>query len=136
MKTTTTSIKRLVAALAVLTLVISCSKSDGLPTSQSDSQSKARHSGGGGGGVDTSIPQVTGLSATVLGPNTVYLTWNSLSGATSYWVYRNNTVIAIMTSTNYTDSYATPGVSYTYTVAPVVNSVLGPQSASVTVTTQ
>jgi hypothetical protein len=28
----------------------------------------------------------------------------------------------------------TPGVTYTYTVAPVVNSVLGPQSASVTVT--
>jgi hypothetical protein len=132
MKTHTTSFKRLVAALAILALVTSCSKSDGLPSS-SDSQSRS-HKGGGSTGGDTSIPQVTGLSATVLGPTTVYLTWNSLSGATSYWIYRNNTVIAIMTSTNYTDNYATPGVSYTYAVAPVVNSVLGPQSASVTVT--
>jgi hypothetical protein len=132
MKTRTKSIKRLVAALAILALVTSCSKSDGLASS-SDSQSRA-HKGSGSGGVDTSIPQVTGLSATVLGPSTVYLTWNALSGATSYWIYRNNTVIAIMTSTNYTDNYVTPGVTYTYTVAPVVNSVLGPQSASVTVT--
>ena len=123
--------KRLVAALALLSLVVmSCSKSDSLPSS--DSQSKARHTSGGSGG-DASIPQVTGLTATVTG-TTVYLTWNSVAGATSYWVYRNNTVIAIMTNTNYTDNYATPGTTYSYAIAPVVNSVLGTKCAAVTVT--
>jgi hypothetical protein len=126
--------KNLLAGLVLITLVISsCSKSDSLP--QSDNQSRAHKGGGSTGGVDNSIAAVTGLSATVTGPSTVYLSWNSLSGATSYWVYRNNQVVAIMTSTNYTDSYASAG-TYTYSVAPVVNSVLGPKSTSVTVTTQ
>jgi rhamnogalacturonan lyase-like protein len=131
MKTHTTSFKRLVAALAILALVTSCSKSDGLPTSQSE-QSRAHRSGGSGG--DTSIPAPTGLSATVTGATNVYLSWNSVTNATSYWVYRNNTMIAIVTSTNYTDNYALSGTS-TYAVAAVVNSVLGQKSGSVTVTT-
>jgi len=134
MKTHTTSFKRLVAALAILALVTSCSKSDGLPTSQSE-QSRAHHSGGSGGsGGATSVPAPTGLSATVTGATNVYLTWNSVTSATSYWVYRNNTMIAKVTSTNYTDNYALSGTS-TYAVAAVVNSVLGQTSGSVTVTT-
>jgi rhamnogalacturonan lyase-like protein len=130
MKTHTTSFKRLVAALAILALVTSCSKSDGLPSSQSE-QSRSHRSGGSSG--DTSIPAPTGLSASVTGATNVYLTWNSVTNATSYWVYRNNTMIAIVTSTNYTDNYALSGTS-TYAVAAVVNSVLGQKSGSVTVT--
>ena len=127
--------KSLLASLVLITLVISsCSKSDSLP--QSENQSRAHKGGGTGGGVDNTIAAVTGLSASVTGPSTIYLSWNSLSGATSYWIYRNDQVIAIMTATNYTDSYATPGTTYTYAVAPVVNSVLGPKSTSVTVTAQ
>lgn len=130
---TTKSMKRLVAALALLSLVVmSCSKSDGLPTSQSE-QSRAHRSGGSGTG-DASVPAPTGLSATVTGATNVYLTWNSVANATSYWVYRNNTMIAIVTSTNYTDNYALSGTN-TYAVASVINSTLGQKSGSVSVTT-
>jgi len=128
----TQSMKRLVAALAILGLVVtSCSKSDGLPSSQSE-QSRAHRSGGSTG--DASVPAPTGLSATVTGATNVSLTWNTVANATSYWVYRNNTMIAIVTSTNYTDNYALSGTN-TYAVASVINSTLGQKSGSVSVTT-
>ena len=133
MKTHTTSFKRLVAALAILGLVVtSCSKSDGLPTSQSE-QSRAHRSGGGSSSGDASVPAPTGLSASATGAS-VYLSWNSVANATSYWVYRNNTMIAIVTSTNYTDNYPLSGTN-TYAVASVINSTLGQKSGSVSVTT-
>ena len=130
------SMKNIVAALVVLSLTtISCSKSDeSLQPNQSEIQSK-RPPKGGGSGVDNSIPQVTGLSVSVSGPTQVNLTWNSVPNATSYWIYRNNYVPAIVTSTNYVDKAVSPGTTYTYAVAAVVNSTLGPKSASVTVTT-
>jgi len=132
---TAKSMKRLIAALAILSLVVmSCSKSDGLPTSQSE-QSRAHRSGGSGSsGGDASVPAPTGLSATVTGATNISLTWNSVANATSYWVYRNNTMIAIVTSTYYTDNYALSGTN-TYAVAAVVNSTLGQKSGSVSVTT-
>ncbi|HEX6846296.1 MAG TPA: fibronectin type III domain-containing protein [Chitinophagaceae bacterium] len=118
--------------------VISCTKSDeGLQPNQSEIESKRRPGGGGSGsgGVDNSIPAVTGLTATATGPTQVKLTWNSVPGATSYWIYRNSYVPAIVTSTSYTDLGVSAGTTYTYAIAAVVNSTLGPKSASVTVTT-
>jgi hypothetical protein len=88
------------------------------------------HSSGGGG----NIPPVTGLTATLDGTD-IYLKWDTLTGATSYWIYRDNIVIAIYTTTSYIDHYATTaGHTYLYAVAAVVNSVLGPKSASASVT--
>jgi len=125
--------KKLIPALLLLSLAISCTKADSLPGSQE--QERARKGGGTtGGGVDNSIPPVSGVSASVVGPTNVYVKWNAVPNATSYWVYRNGTCIAIMTNTNYADNYVTPGVSYTYAIAAVINSVLGPKSTSVTVT--
>ena len=127
--------KNIVAALVVLSLTtISCTKSDeSLQTNQSEIESRRRP--GGGSGVDNSIPQVTGLSVSVSGSTQVNLTWNSVPGATSYWIYRNTYVPAIVTSTNYVDKAVSPGTTYTYAIAAVVNSTLGPKSASITVTT-
>ena len=129
------SLKSLVVALGVFSLTaISCTKSDeSLQPNQSEIESRKRP--GGGSGVDNSVPQVTGLSVSVSGSNQVNLTWNSVPGATSYWVYRNTYVPGIVTSTNYTDGSVSSGTTYTYAIAAVVNSVLGPKSASVTVTT-
>ena len=129
------SMKSLVVALAVIGLTaISCTKSDeSLQPNQSEIESRRRP--GGGSGVDNSIPQVTGLSVSVSGSNQINLTWNSVPGATSYWIYRNNYVPAIVTSTSYTDNAVSSGTTYTYAIAAVVNSTLGPKSASVTVTT-
>ena len=131
--------KSLLVALGVLSLtVISCTKSDeSLQPNQSEIESKRRPIGigGGGSGETSGIPQVTGLSANASGPTVVNLSWNSVPGATSYWIYRDNYVPAIVTSTNYTDGSVSSGTTYTYAIAAVVNSTLGPKSSSVTVTT-
>jgi hypothetical protein len=91
--------------------------------------------GGGGGGSTSGIPQVTGLSVYVSGPTEANLTWNSVPNATTYWIYRDTYVPAIVTSTYYNDRSLSPGTTYTYAIAAVVNSQLGPKSAPVTVTT-
>lgn len=94
--------------------------------------SKSQHGGPKHGG-NTSVPQVTGVGAVILKANTVYVTWDLTPNATTYWVYRNQQVLAIIPENSYTDNYATPG-TYTYNIAAVVNSVLGPQSVGVTIT--
>ncbi len=126
----------LVAALVILSFTtISCTKSDEGLQSNDESSIQARRSKGGGGVINTFIPQPTGLTATVVSSTAVSLAWNSVTGATSYWIYRDSYVPAIVTSTNYTDKSLSPGTTYTYAIAAVVNSTLGPKSASITVTT-
>ena len=130
--------KRLVAAMAVVISLatMSCTKSEeSLQPNQSETESRRRPGGGGTSGVNTSIPAVTGVTATVNGPNSISLTWNSVPNATTYWIYRNGYVPAIVTSTGYTDALVSGGTTYTYEIAAVVNSHLGPKSVSVTVTT-
>ena len=130
------SMKSLLVAIVALSLTaISCTKSDeSLQPNQSEIQSR-RHTSGGTGGVTSGSPQPTGLSATATGPTSVYLSWNSVPNATAYWIYRDNYVPAIVSGTSYTDGYLSPGTTYTYAIAAVVNSTLGPKSSSVTVTT-
>ena len=130
--------KHLLVALGVLSLsAISCTKSDeGLQPNQSEIEAKRRPGGGGTGETPiTGIPQVTGVTATASGPTSVNLSWNSVPNATSYWIYRGSVVPAIVTSTSYIDRSVSPGTTYTYAIAAVVNSTLGPKSSWVTVTT-
>ena len=128
--------KSLLVALGFLSLtVISCTKSDESLQSNESEEIQSRRRPGGGSGVSSSVPQVTGLSANAAGPTQVNLSWNSVPGATTYWIYRDNYVPAIVTSTNYVDGAVSPGTTYTYAIAAVVNTVLGPKSSSVTVTT-
>ena len=132
--------KSIVAALVVLSLTtISCT-SDESPqtvespqTNKSEIESKQRP--GRGSGVDSSITKVTGLVVKASGPTEIKLTWNSVPDATTYWIYRDKYVPAIITNTNYADRSVRPGTAYTYAIAPVVNGVLGPKSVSITVTT-
>jgi hypothetical protein len=128
--------KSLLVVLGVLSLTaISCTKSDeSLQSNQSEIESRRRPHGGGTG--ETSgIPQPTGLSATAAGPTQVNLSWNSVAGATSYWIYRDIYVPAIIQNTYYTDGSVSPGTTYSYAIAAVVNGSLGPKSSWVTVTT-
>jgi hypothetical protein len=129
--------KSLLVALGVLSLMaISCTKSDeSLQPNQSEIQSRKRPGGGGGTGETSGVQQVTGLSATAAGPTQVNLSWNSVPGATTYWIYRGTYVPAIVTGTSFVDRSVSSGTTYTYAIAAVVNSVLGPKSSSVTVTT-
>ena len=79
------------------------------------------------------IPAPTGLTVTKVSPTEVYVSWNPVPGATSYWVYRDQYVPAIIQNTFYTDGFLTPG-AHVYAVAAVVNSTLGTKSSSVTIT--
>ena len=130
------SMKSLLVALGVLCLtVISCTKSDeSLQPNQSEIESRRRPGGGGGTGETSGVAQVTGLSATAAGSTQINLAWNGVTGGSAYWIYRNNSVLAIVTNTYFSDGTVSPGTSYTYSVAVVVNGVLGPKSSSVTVT--
>jgi hypothetical protein len=127
----------LAAVIALSFMTISCTKTDeGLQSSQSEVESKRRPGGGGGtGDTNNNIPAVTGLTASATGPTEIRLAWNSVPNATTYWIYRDGYVPAIIPYTNYTDKAVSPGTTYTYAIAAVVNSTLGPKSASVTVTT-
>ena len=127
--------KILLVALGFLCLTaISCTKSgEGLQSNQAEIESKRRP--GGSTGETSGIPQVTGLSASASGPTSVNLSWNSVPNATTYWIYRDNVVPAIVTTTSFIDRSVSPGTTYTYAIAAVVNSTLGPKSSPVTVTT-
>lgn len=86
------------------------------------------------------IPQVTGLSASLTPDNKVFLQWNPLAGATTYWIRRTDPsgityVPAIIQNTSYTDPSVQPNSTYIFKIAAVVGGQLGPDSASVTITT-
>ncbi|MFH0924225.1 MAG: hypothetical protein V1872_01110 [bacterium] len=51
----------------------------------------------------------------------IILIWSPVKGATGYRLYRNNQLLTSPASNNYIDQKITPGVSYTYTVAAIVN---------------
>jgi hypothetical protein len=142
--------KRIAVTVVALSLmIISCTESDKNPrtdeTSKADESSKTnqnqpasesknrptRHSG-----VDSTITKVTGLSAKASGPTQVDLKWDSVPNAQGYWIYRDNYVPAIVVQrTNYADKGVSPGTTYNYAIAPVVNTVLGPKCIPVAVKT-
>ena len=139
------SMKSIVAALVGLSLMtISCTdespKTDEGPkteespkTNKSEIESKSRPVRRSG--VDTSITKVTGLVVKASGRTEINLTWDSRPDATTYWIYRNDYVPAIVRATKYADKAVKPGTKYTYAIAPIVKGVLGPKSSPVTVTT-
>ena len=76
----------------------------------------------------------TNLTATVQNYNNVHLTWSAPNPATSYKVYRNNTLIAQnISTTNYTDTNLNDGTYY-YQVSTVYQGVESPKSNSYQVT--
>ena len=83
-----------------------------------------------------STPAVpTGLngSATDAG---VVLTWNSVSGATGYVIFRNGTEIDTSTARTYTDNDVDPATTYRYSVASTNTAGDSDPSAEITVTTK
>lgn len=125
--------KRLVVLLGVLSLTaISLTKCNDAPQSnQSEIQPQSSPSTSKEPGI---ISKVTGLSAKASSPTVINVTWDSVPNASVYWIYRDNHVVAIVTTANYTHR-ANPRTTYNYEIAAVVNGVLGPKSKSVNVTT-
>jgi len=82
------------------------------------------------------IYEPTGLSASSTTSTATTLSWNALSGATSYNVYEGSTKIASnVNGISYTVGNLTPGKSYSFTVSGVNSSGESSQSSAVTVTT-
>ncbi len=92
--------------------------------------------GSSSGGGTGSLPAPTGVTVTGTTGTTASLSWNAVSGAASYRVYRNGAQAGSTTQTTYTDSGLSSGTSYTYTVAAVDSSgAVGTASSPVTATT-
>nr|BFD80735.1 PHB depolymerase family esterase [Streptomyces sp. Xyl84] len=89
-----------------------------------------------GSGGEGSLPAPSGVSVTSTTDTGTSLSWNAVSGAASYNVYRNGTKVASPTATSYTDTGLSAGTSYSYTVAAVDSAgAVGTASAPVTATT-
>ncbi|OIK02195.1 extracellular catalytic domain type 1 short-chain-length polyhydroxyalkanoate depolymerase [Streptomyces monashensis] len=92
--------------------------------------------GSGGGSGSGSLPAPSGVTVTGTTDTGASLSWNAVSGAASYDVYRDGTKAGSVTGTSYTDTGLSAGTSYRYTVAAVDSAgVVGSSSPPVTATT-
>jgi fibronectin type 3 domain-containing protein len=90
-------------------------------------------------GTTISWPAPTGLQVTAFTSNSISLSWNSVSGASNYRVYRSNSETGTYSSisgninnTSYTNSGLTAGTTYYYKVSAVSsNNTESPQSEPV-----
>jgi hypothetical protein len=92
----------------------------------------------GGGGGSTALPAPTGVATSGATTSTMVISWQAVSGAASYNVFRGgNKVNALaVTSTSYTDSGLNSGTTYSWTVAAVdANGVQGTMSTAASGTT-
>ncbi|MFF4381359.1 PHB depolymerase family esterase [Kitasatospora sp. NPDC001547] len=90
---------------------------------------------GGSGPADPGLPAPTGLTATAAS-GSIALTWQAVSGAASYQVFRDGGQVGSATGTAFTDTGLAAGTTYSYTVAAVDGSgAVGTRSAAVTATT-
>lgn len=87
-------------------------------------------------GPSTQAPAApTGLSAAAA-DRQISLTWSATSGATSYNVYRDSTLLGSPTSTSYMDSGLSNGTSYVYQVSAVNSAGESAKSTAVNATPQ
>jgi len=92
--------------------------------------------GGGGGDPAPTIPGAPGgLRVSGTTSTSVSLTWNTVSGATGYTVYRNGTKATAVTGTSATVTGLTAATSYSFQVTATNAAGESPKSATVTATT-
>ena len=81
------------------------------------------------------IATPTGVAVSGATNTSLNVSWNAVSGAASYNVYRNGVKVGSPTGTSYTDSGLNGGSTYSYTVTAVANGSESAQSAAVQGTT-
>ncbi|MFF4030021.1 chitinase [Streptomyces sviceus] len=92
--------------------------------------------GGGGGDPAPTVPAApTGLAVSGTSSSSVSLTWNTVSGATGYNVYRNGTKITAVTGTSATVTGLAASTSYSFQVTAVNSAGESAKSGAVTGTT-
>ncbi|MFF7564148.1 chitinase [Streptomyces pseudovenezuelae] len=92
--------------------------------------------GGGGGDPAPTVPATpAGLAVSGTTSSSVSLTWNTVSGATGYNVYRNGTKVTAVTGTSATVTGLTASTSYNFQVTAVNSAGESAKSGAVTGTT-
>lgn len=61
----------------------------------------------------------TGISATGVSQTEIDVSWNAVSGATSYHIYRDGAALAFDTASPFQDTGLSPSTTHTYTVAAI-----------------
>lgn len=90
---------------------------------------------GSGSGQAGSSPTGLAVAGTTL--NTISLSWNAVTNANSYNLYRNGTKVGSSTSTSYTDLDLIAGTTYSYTVTAIDGTAgESQQSAAISATTK
>jgi chitinase len=92
--------------------------------------------GGGGGDPAPTVPSTpTGLSVASTTSSSASLTWNAVSGATGYNVYRDGTKVTAVTGTSATLTGLTASTSYSFQVSATNSAGESAKSTAVTGTT-
>ncbi|MFE1834388.1 chitinase [Streptomyces sviceus] len=92
--------------------------------------------GGGGGDPAPTVPGApNGLAVSGTSSSSVSLTWNTVSGATGYNVYRNGTKVTAVTGTSATVTGLAASTSYSFQVTAVNSAGESAKSGAVTGTT-
>ncbi|MFG2464447.1 chitinase [Streptomyces canus] len=92
--------------------------------------------GGGGGDPTPTVPAApAGLAVSGTSSSSVSLSWNAVSGATGYHVYRNGTKITAVTGTSATVTGLAASTSYSFQVTAVNSAGESVKSGTVTGTT-
>ena len=114
--------KKIVAAVSIALLVCLTLVMSGCE----DLFGSHKRRNGGGGGDNTTVPNPpASVSATAVSTTSISVTWSSVSGATSYTVWRNSTAggtfskVGTVNSTSFTDSGLSPNTTYYYRVCSV-----------------
>ncbi|MEU6239851.1 glycoside hydrolase family 18 protein [Streptomyces sp. NPDC047024] len=92
--------------------------------------------GGGGGGDNPTVPSAPGgLAVSGTTSSSVSLSWNTVSGASGYNVYRDGAKVASASGTSATVSGLSPSTSYSFQVTAVNSAGESVKSSTVTATT-
>ncbi|MBB3111197.1 chitin-binding protein [Paenibacillus phyllosphaerae] len=89
----------------------------------------------GGGTTNPTLSAPTGLAASGITNTSATISWNAVSGATGYQVYRNGSLVGTATTTSFTNSGLTAGSTYSYTIVATNSSGSSAASSALSVTT-
>ncbi|MEW2347792.1 glycosyl hydrolase family 18 protein [Streptomyces sp. NPDC006684] len=108
----------------------------GQPAYYADDVSVLGPDGGGGGGTTPSVPGAPGgLKAGAAAATSVPLSWNAVTNATSYNVYRDGAKVQSVTGASATVTGLTAATTYSFQVTAVNAAGESPKSAAVSATT-
>lgn len=131
---------KVISALALTAMLFSCSDvddDDGRYGLNPDNLTSPTGPVNPGGGQPTSVPSTpTGVTASAQSSSSIRVSWNPVSGATGYYVYRSTSSsgsfsqVTTTSSTSWTNTGLSANTTYWYRVAAYNSRGTGSQSSS------